>query len=105
MTTGRWNVHLTRLFRVRQRVALSKLISYSCVTGRDRRLIVLHSSDAAGLPLTQFPSGGESCAAIKLHADNREEVVQEGLSPIKAEILCAAKNRGYPRVCDTAGAR
>ena len=59
---------------------------------------MLHSSAAAALPLTQFPSGGESCGAIKLHADNREEVVQEGLSPIKAEILCAAKNRGYPNL-------
>jgi hypothetical protein len=34
---------------------------------------------------------------IKLYPDNREEVVQEGLSPIEAKILCAAKIEDLPR--------
>jgi hypothetical protein len=41
-------------------------------------------------------SGGV-CAVIKLHADNREEVVQDGLSAIEAEILCEAKIADLPR--------
>jgi hypothetical protein len=35
---------------------------------------------------------------IKLHGNNREEVVQDGLTPIEAEILCAAKIGDLPRV-------
>jgi hypothetical protein len=35
---------------------------------------------------------GDVCAVIKLHADNSEEIVQDGgLSPIEAEISCEAK--------------
>ena len=41
---------------------------------------------------------GNVCAVIELHADNREEVVQDGLTPIEAEILCAAKMADLPRV-------
>jgi hypothetical protein len=40
---------------------------------------------------------GNVCAVVELHADNREEVVQDGLSPIEAEILCAAKIADLPR--------
>jgi hypothetical protein len=34
---------------------------------------------------------GDICAVIRLYADNREEVVQDDLSLIEAEILCEAK--------------
>ena len=37
------------------------------------------------------------CTVIELPADNREEVVQDGLSPIEAEILCEAKLAEIPR--------
>jgi hypothetical protein len=40
---------------------------------------------------------GNDRAVIKLHADNREEVVQDGLTPIEAEILCAARIADLPR--------
>jgi len=40
---------------------------------------------------------GESCSIIKLYADNWEEVVQDGLSPIEAEILCEAKSADISR--------
>ena len=40
---------------------------------------------------------GNACAVISLLADNRQEVVQDGLSPIEAEILCAAKMADIPR--------
>jgi hypothetical protein len=40
---------------------------------------------------------GDVCAVIKLHPDNREEVIQDGLSPIEAEILCVAKIEDIPR--------
>jgi hypothetical protein len=39
----------------------------------------------------------DDCAVIKLDADNREEVIQDSLSPIEAEILCAAKIADLPR--------
>jgi hypothetical protein len=39
---------------------------------------------------------GDVCAVIELHAGDREEVVQDGLSPIEAEILCAAKIADLP---------
>src|SRR4051812_35219236 len=35
---------------------------------------------------------GDGCAVIRLHTDNREEVVQDDLTLIEAEILCAALN-------------
>ena len=34
---------------------------------------------------------GDSCAVIGLYPDNREEIVQDKLTVIEAEILCAAK--------------
>jgi hypothetical protein len=40
---------------------------------------------------------GDVCAVIKLYPDNREEVVQDGLSPIEAEIQCEAKIADLPR--------
>jgi hypothetical protein len=39
----------------------------------------------------------DSCAVIKLHADDREEIVQDGLTLIEAEILCATKIADIPR--------
>jgi hypothetical protein len=41
---------------------------------------------------------GKVCAVVELQVDNREEVVQDGLTPIEAEILCAAKMADLPRV-------
>lgn len=40
---------------------------------------------------------GDVCAVIKLYPDNREEVIQDGLSPIEAEILCETKIADIPR--------
>jgi hypothetical protein len=40
---------------------------------------------------------GEVCSVIELWSDNREKVVQDGLSPIEAEILCVAKIEDLPR--------
>jgi hypothetical protein len=40
---------------------------------------------------------GDVCAVIKLHPNNREEVVQSGLSLIEAEILCVALIEDIPR--------
>jgi hypothetical protein len=37
------------------------------------------------------------CSVIKLYADDCEEVVQDGLSAIEAEILCAMKIADIPR--------
>jgi hypothetical protein len=37
------------------------------------------------------------CTVVKVHADNREEIIQDGLSPIEAEILCVAKIEDPPR--------
>jgi len=39
----------------------------------------------------------DSCAVIKLHPDDREEIVQDGLTLIEAEILCAMKIADLPR--------
>ena len=40
---------------------------------------------------------GSGCAVIKLYPDDCEEVVQDGLSLIEAEILCATKIADIPR--------
>jgi hypothetical protein len=37
------------------------------------------------------------CSVIKLYSDDREEVVQDSLTLIEAEILCAAKIADIPR--------
>jgi hypothetical protein len=34
----------------------------------------------------------EGCAVIKLYPNNREEIVQSGLTLIEAEILCAIED-------------
>jgi hypothetical protein len=47
---------------------------------------------------------GSGCSVIKLHADDREEVVQDGLSLIEAEILCAVKIADIPRPAAQPGA-
>jgi hypothetical protein len=39
----------------------------------------------------------DDCAVIKLYPDDREEIVQDGLSLIEAEILCVAKIEDLPR--------
>jgi len=39
----------------------------------------------------------DGCSVIKLYSDNCEEVVQDGLSPIEAEILCALRIADIPR--------
>jgi hypothetical protein len=39
----------------------------------------------------------DDCAVIKLHPDNREEVVQDGLTLIEAEILCEMRIGDIPR--------
>ena len=36
---------------------------------------------------------GNVCAVIELQPDNREEIVQDGLSPIEAEIRSAVAGR------------
>ena len=41
--------------------------------------------------------GGQSWAVIKLYPDDREEVVQDGLTLVEAEILCAMKLEDLPR--------
>jgi hypothetical protein len=40
---------------------------------------------------------GDVCAVIELHPDNREEIIQDGLSLIEAEVLCVAKMADIPR--------
>jgi hypothetical protein len=40
---------------------------------------------------------GDDCAVIKLHPDNREEVIQDGLTLIEAEILCVMKIEDIPK--------
>ena len=40
---------------------------------------------------------GDDCAVIKLHPDNREQVVQDGLTLIEAEILCVTLIEDIPR--------
>jgi hypothetical protein len=42
-------------------------------------------------------SSCDVCSVFELYPDNREEVVQDDLSPIEAEILCAAKMADIPR--------
>jgi hypothetical protein len=39
----------------------------------------------------------DACAVVKLYPDDREEIVQDGLSLIEAEILCAMKIEDLPR--------
>jgi hypothetical protein len=46
---------------------------------------------------------GDECSVIKLLADNREEVVQDGMTLIEAEILCAMKIDDLPRGAAAAG--
>jgi hypothetical protein len=40
---------------------------------------------------------GDICAVIEIYPDNREGVVQDGLSMIEAEILCAMKIEDLPK--------
>jgi hypothetical protein len=40
---------------------------------------------------------GNGCAVIELHPDDREEVVQGGLTLIEAEILCAMRIADLPK--------
>jgi hypothetical protein len=46
---------------------------------------------------------GDVCSVIKLFPDNREEVVQDGMTLIEAEILCAMKIDDLPRGAAVAG--
>jgi hypothetical protein len=40
---------------------------------------------------------GDDCAVIKLHSNDREEVVQDGLTLIAAEILCVSLIEDIPK--------
>jgi hypothetical protein len=40
---------------------------------------------------------GDDCAVIKLHSGDREEVVQDGLTQIAAEILCVGLIEDIPK--------
>jgi hypothetical protein len=47
---------------------------------------------------------GDVCSVIRLLPDDREEVVQEGMTLIEAEILCAMRIDDLPRpITPTAG--
>ena len=39
----------------------------------------------------------DGCSVIRLHPDDREEIVQSGLTLIEAEILCAIKLEDIPK--------
>jgi hypothetical protein len=71
---------------------------------RDRRVVLSHIRSKDRTPermpeyclmVANFMGRGNVCAVIELHADNREEVVQEGLYPIETGILCAGEGGGY----------
>jgi hypothetical protein len=40
---------------------------------------------------------GDVCSVIKLYADNRKEVYQDGLTLIEAEILCVTLIEDIPK--------
>lgn len=40
---------------------------------------------------------GDGWSVIRLHPDNREEIVQSGITLIEAEILCAIKLEDIPK--------
>src|SRR5271154_2545701 len=52
-----------------------------------------------GIPMISYfiRQSGDVCAVIGLHPDNREEVVQSGLSLPEAEILCITKMARLPK--------
>ena len=47
----------------------------------------------------------DDCAVIKLYPDDREAIVQDGLTLIEAEILCVAKIEDRPRPAAHAACR